>query len=511
MTDTRGFRVIRGAAGTPPGVASGDATAPSLDIRRQVRARRPVTVRRHSTRLSARFFVLFLGDIAALLVYQAIATLFRDVSVRDNLFGAHGALPGPAAGWNFALALLLSLLSTGSYSRHRLTNSASRLFTAASLGAGLALVYWLVRGVVTGWPAVFVMAATLLLTWIVLVAERRVTERFLRTVWPRDQGTIPALFIRCGSSLDELLEHAVVSHGGDYRKAGQISLVPGEEHAHGAGLGTLPDLIQKNGIETIVICGELPTSQLEYVVDAGLHAACQILSPARAVHLRGVSPRLVWHKDQPFLELGAPVLKATAVILKRIVDILGAVIALVIISPVLVLIGIAIKIDSPGPVFFLQKRAGLGGHSFNMLKFRTMRLGADEEKESLSHLNATGDPRLFKIHKDPRVTRLGEFLRRWSIDELPQLFNVLGGSMSLVGPRPFFESDFSSYEDHHFRRLDAKPGITGLWQVSGRSAVVDFEDVVYLDRQYIEQWSFWLDVSIIFRTIPAVLRGTGAF
>jgi lipopolysaccharide/colanic/teichoic acid biosynthesis glycosyltransferase len=102
-------------------------------------------------------------------------------------------------------------------------------------------------------------------------------------------------------------------------------------------------------------------------------------------------------------------------------------------------------------------------------------------------------------------------LRRWSLDELPQLANVLIGEMSLIGPRPFFESDFEDYDDHHFRRLDAKPGITGLWQVSGRSEVKDFEDVVFLDRQYIEQWSFWLDVSILFRTIPAVLRRTGAF
>ena len=119
--------------------------------------------------------------------------------------------------------------------------------------------------------------------------------------------------------------------------------------------------------------------------------------------------------------------------------------------------------------------------------------------------------RLFKIPGDPRVTRLGGFLRRLSLDELPQLLNVLIGEMSLVGPRPFFESDFAAYEDHHFRRLDAKPGITGLWQVSGRSEMLDFEDVIYLDRQYIEQWSFWLDISILLRTVPSVLRRRGAY
>jgi lipopolysaccharide/colanic/teichoic acid biosynthesis glycosyltransferase len=138
-------------------------------------------------------------------------------------------------------------------------------------------------------------------------------------------------------------------------------------------------------------------------------------------------------------------------------------------------------------------------------------VGADAEKEALAHLNLTGDRRLFKIPNDPRVTLLGAWLRRWSLDELPQLWNVLRGDMSLVGPRPFFESDLEDYEDHHFRRLGAKPGITGLWQVSGRSSVVDFEEVVRLDRDYIEQWSIWLDLWILLRTIPTVFQRTGAY
>ena len=146
-----------------------------------------------------------------------------------------------------------------------------------------------------------------------------------------------------------------------------------------------------------------------------------------------------------------------------------------------------------------------------MHKFRTMRLGADAEKSSLAHLNHTGDSRFFKIPNDPRVTRVGAFIRRWSLDELPQIWNVLRGEMSLVGPRPFFESDLEDYEAHHYCRLGAKPGLTGLWQVNGRSSLVDFEEVVRLDRQYIEQWSIWLDVSILLQTVPAVVRRSGAF
>lgn len=140
-----------------------------------------------------------------------------------------------------------------------------------------------------------------------------------------------------------------------------------------------------------------------------------------------------------------------------------------------------------------------------------MRVGAEREKEQLAHLNLTGDSRLFKIPNDPRVTRFGMWLRRWSLDELPQLWNVIVGDMSLVGPRPFFQSDLGEYEDHHFKRLNAQPGLTGLWQINGRSDVVDFEEVVRMDREYIENWSMWLDIKILIQTVPSVIRRKGAY
>ena len=146
-----------------------------------------------------------------------------------------------------------------------------------------------------------------------------------------------------------------------------------------------------------------------------------------------------------------------------------------------------------------------------ILKFRTMRRGADGEKDGLAHLNQTGDSRLFKIPDDPRVTRVGAFLRRWSLDELPQLVNVFRGEMSLVGPRPFFRQDLHDYQDHHFLRLGTRPGITGLWQVRGRSDINDFEEVVALDREYIDTWSSWLDLKILVMTLPAVFRRRGAY
>ena len=196
---------------------------------------------------------------------------------------------------------------------------------------------------------------------------------------------------------------------------------------------------------------------------------------------------------------------------KRGCDLLGSAAGIVILSPLLALLALLVKLDSPGPIFFGQTRVGLRGKAFRMLKFRTMHEGADIDQPMVAHLNSTDDPRIFKIVDDPRVTRLGRIIRRWSLDELPQLANIFVGDMSIVGPRPFFESDLADYEAHHFRRLAMKPGLTGLWQVSGRSDIVDFEEVVRLDREYIEQWSLMLDFKIIARTIPTIIRRQGAY
>jgi len=486
--------------------------ASPLHVRTRLRERRPVSVKRHTARIATRLAVLLTGDLLAVAVCQATAT----VAVSDGLLGgslatqlARAIEAGYATGVNFGLALVASLVVTGNYSRHRRLNISLRLLAASSLASAVVLWGLIAAGNFAGALAVYVVAAGL--TWVVLLGGRILTERFLSRVWPGARGAAPAVLITDRKESSLILERAVIGAGGDYSLAGYVPL--GRVTFDGA-LGTirdLPEIIAAHHVEAVVVCQHLNDQQITNVREASLAAGCQLLYPARAVKIAGVRPALVWHQDQPFFELGAPVLKASAVILKRCFDLAGAVLGLVVLAPVLALVAFAAKFDSPGPVFFTQDRAGLGGRRFRMLKFRTMRVGADAEKHSLSHLNHSGDSRLFKIPEDPRVTRLGALLRRWSLDELPQFWNVLMGEMSLVGPRPFFEADFASYQDHHFRRLDAKPGITGLWQVSGRSQVVDFEDVVYLDRQYIEQWSLWLDISIMFRTLPAVVRRTGAY
>jgi exopolysaccharide biosynthesis polyprenyl glycosylphosphotransferase len=190
-------------------------------------------------------------------------------------------------------------------------------------------------------------------------------------------------------------------------------------------------------------------------------------------------------------------------------DILVSAIVVLLLSPVLLGIALAVKLTSPGPVLYRQRRVGLRGRPFTMLKFRTMRAGADAEVEQLRADHGVTDV-MFKLQDDPRVTRVGRWLRRYSLDELPQLFNVLRGDMSLVGPRPALPEEVAKYEDWHFDRLEVPPGITGLWQVSGR-ADLSFDECVRLDLFYVENWSLAYELFIIGKTVPVLLAHRGAY
>ncbi len=196
-------------------------------------------------------------------------------------------------------------------------------------------------------------------------------------------------------------------------------------------------------------------------------------------------------------------------VIKRTMDLVVGGVLLIIAAPIMLVIAIVIRLDSPGPVIFRQSRIGRGGRPFCAYKFRSMRVGAEEERAQLSSLNEATGP-LFKIRNDPRRTRLGRFIRRTSLDELPQLFNVLSGDLSLVGPRAPLPAEVDQYQDWHRRRLEVPQGVTGLSQVSGRSELT-FDEMVMLDIYYIENWTPWLDLWIILKTIPTVLLARGAY
>jgi exopolysaccharide biosynthesis polyprenyl glycosylphosphotransferase len=228
-----------------------------------------------------------------------------------------------------------------------------------------------------------------------------------------------------------------------------------------------------------------------------------------------VGARLQLHEleGMPLLTVPRSTMGGSALRLKRALDLIAGATAVVLLSPVLVGCAIAIKLDTPGPVLFRQRRVGRNDKPFEVLKFRSMSDGADEQKQAVANLNVHGggtEAGMFKIPADPRITRVGAFLRRYSLDELPQLFNILRGEMSFVGPRPLIETEDRQVQGRFRRRLGLTPGLTGLWQVHGRSDI-PFQEMVTLDYLYVTNWSLWGDVKLLMRTASAVLRGRGAY
>jgi len=222
------------------------------------------------------------------------------------------------------------------------------------------------------------------------------------------------------------------------------------------------------------------------------------MAPVTGYTAAAALPHVTPPETGPYLRFG-----------KRTIDLVGALVALVVLSPVVLLVALMVKLESRGPVFYRSSRIGKNGRSFTFLKFRSMVDGADRARKQLTHLNEVDGP-VFKISRDPRVTRIGRLLRITSLDEIPQFFNVLKGDMSLVGPRPPIPEEVEQYEPWQLRRLDVKPGITCLWQISGRSTL-SFREWMRLDLEYIKHRSFWLDLRILMRTIPAVLSREGAY
>jgi exopolysaccharide biosynthesis polyprenyl glycosylphosphotransferase len=231
---------------------------------------------------------------------------------------------------------------------------------------------------------------------------------------------------------------------------------------------------------------------------------CEIL---QAIELQNkiLVEGLRWNLMSEFLTIGKFYL------VKRCMDFVIAALFVFFTWPLYLVIALAIKLDSPGPVFFKQTRMGLHGKKFQVWKFRTMRTDAEKLQKELESRNETTGGVIFKIKNDPRITGIGSFLRRYSLDELPQLFNVLLGEMALVGPRPLPIRDVDNFSPHHFFRHEVLPGVTGLWQVSGRSNIVDFEQVIQLDFNYIENWSLAMDLRILMKTVLVVLKKEGAY
>jgi len=261
--------------------------------------------------------------------------------------------------------------------------------------------------------------------------------------------------------------------------------------------------------EVLIADPELPQEQAVELVDTCHRQGVRVRVAPSTMEILMNQVEFIPGQALPLFELKPPVFEGLDFALKRTFDVIGAALLLLLLAPLLGLIALAIKLTSRGPVLYRSVRPGIGGEPFACFKFRTMVEGAEHLQDELEPSNEVGGP-LFKIRRDPRVTPVGRLLRRWSLDELPQLFNVIRGEMSLVGPRPLPQRDYERLEDWHRKRYLVLPGMTGLWQVSGRSEL-DFDELVRLDFLYLERWSIFFDMTILLKTIPAVIRRHGAW
>jgi exopolysaccharide biosynthesis polyprenyl glycosylphosphotransferase len=273
------------------------------------------------------------------------------------------------------------------------------------------------------------------------------------------------------------------------------------------------DSILQSGAEVVAITGHglKPHTMRTLSWELASREISLVLTPA-LTDIAG--PRIHSHPvaDLPLIHVSTPKIEGVQAVLKRTFDLIGAALGLLLTSPLLLATAVAIKLDDRGPVFYAQQRIGRDNAPFIMYKFRSMKVNADAEVAELSALYGqdAGNGVLFKMKDDPRITRVGAFIRRYSIDELPQLFNVLLGTMSMVGPRPPLEREVLQYDPYAMRRLKVTPGITGLWQVGGRSDL-DWEESIRLDLYYVENWSFVQDIIILIRTVKVVLAKEGAY
>jgi exopolysaccharide biosynthesis polyprenyl glycosylphosphotransferase len=358
------------------------------------------------------------------------------------------------------------------------------------------------------------------ISFVLLLAKRWSLKYYLERIRKKGRNTRYIVIIGSKQRAKQLVEE--FNHNREYGYIVQSVLDP-EAGRIGKEIGNFKvksfsefdEIISSNPVDEVFFAmppGNIPNFydkvNLLNMIGINFHVMVNLdLFTNRVRHLR-IEPFIDDWYGLPVISFHPTDKKLARLLIKTYVETILSFILLVIFSPLLLVISIWIKLDSRGPVLFGQTRIGYHGRRFELYKFRTMHEDAEYRLEELTHLNEQSGP-IFKITDDPRITRAGRFLRRFSLDECPQWLNVLIGDMNLVGPRPPLPREVKKYKPEWRRRLNMKPGITGLWQVSGRNELREFEDWIKLDLEYIDDWSLWLDIKIIFKTIPVVLFGTG--
>lgn len=407
---------------------------------------------------------------------------------------------------------LLALHGAGTYDRPRRTRADLQLIAVGRAVAfavvGLIALQFVVQ------PAIPTSRSFLLTFALVSIP----TLHFSRQAWLRwGGGREPTWRILVVGSANEAVPFlSILDRHRDWGMRIVGVLRPDDETLSPVGdepvLGTVSDLarvLERENVAQVFMTGRAwDVKTLRFVADTCEEMGVTFSMDANFLGLGVARAEVQDYEGWGVLSFSSTPPNAEALVIKRFVDVVGSLVALLLLSPVFAVLAALVKLEDGGPVFFVQERSGLYGRRFPMLKFRSMVVDAEAKKAALEAQNEMSGP-VFKMKVDPRVTRIGRFIRRTSLDEIPQFWNVLRGEMSLVGPRPPIPAEVARYERWQMRRLSMKPGITCIWQVSGRNEV-DFDRWMKLDLEYIDNWSLFLDLKLMLRTLPVVLLGTGA-
>ena len=491
--------------------AGNSAAAKSWPERLDLTLGAPQIIRRHLARAVVRISVLLTGDALALLGLRWVLQGARNLRWFGNPVASvlNRIVPPDALPLvQFLPAVLLGLVVLDTYGASDRRRDAARLIAGVTFG--LVLPFW---GYLWGGASILAIPGFLLLvtaTAGVLMLERYLIDRAVRGLAPVGRGVANALLVGRAQDTSRAMTYPVLADTREFSIRGVLDPDELQGNNGESMVSRLSHTIKRHHADTLVLAGPLGDARFAAILDAAGAAGCQVFALTRSFALAGVEPKVIYRAGVPLVVLTRPGLRARQLLLKRGLDLASAGLGMIVLAPLFAVIALAVKLSSSGPVLFRQQRVGRGGAIFMITKFRSMVEDAESRRESLEERSIYPDPRLFKVMEDPRVTQVGDFLRRTSLDELPQLLNVLRGEMSLVGPRPPLPSEVDLYEEHHYTRFDMKPGMTGPWQVSGRNAITDFEEVIRLETAYMREWAIWKDFAILLKTIPVVFTMRGA-
>jgi exopolysaccharide biosynthesis polyprenyl glycosylphosphotransferase len=461
---------------------------------------------RQALRVSSLLALDFVGVFAAIYVALMVKAVLR---YGDWAWTASFDEARDTVAFAYLLTVLLFARS-GLYASRAERPGLPRIVSSLAQVTVVALIFAVVNG--ERYSSYYIFYGTLAFAICLIGSLRWLYERATGAVLRAAGYRRRAVLVGSGKHIEDVAHALKDEVHAPVEMVGFVSLAPRPDNGL-RYIGRIEDLhmvLDAHRVQEVIIADpDFPQDRAVDLVDQCHQRGVTVRIAPSTMEILVHRAEFVPGASVPLFELRPPVFDGFDYAVKRTFDFVVSLLLIAVLSPLLILIAVAVAVSSRGPVLYRSMRPGIGGESFACLKFRTMRSDADQLQADLESLNEATGP-LFKIRQDPRLTSVGRLLRRYSLDELPQLLNVLAGKMSLVGPRPLPQRDFEQLEDWHKKRYLVLPGITGLWQVSGRSEL-DFDDLVRLDFLYLERWSVGLDLAILLKTVPAVLSRRGAF